>query len=71
MVSCPVEGDVGQQLAIDELVLVATENGHRNLQFEGQDYRILVQGVVSMVQNWVGEHARAQLGTPLRQGEQR
>ena len=46
-------------------------NGHRNLQFGGQDYRSHVQGVVIMVQNWVGEHARAQLGAPLRQGEQR
>ena len=71
MVSYPVEGDVGQQLVFDELVLVATENGHRNLQFGGQDYRSHVRGVVIMVQNWVGEHARAQLGAPLRQGEQR
>ena len=46
-------------------------NGHRNLQFGGQDYRSHVQGVVIMVQNGVGEQARAQLGAPLRQGEQR
>jgi len=71
MISYPAEGDVGQQLVFDELVLVATGNGHRNLQFRGQDDRSHVQRVVIMVQNWVGEHARAQLGAPLRQGEQR
>ena len=65
MVSYPVEGDVGQQLVFDELILVATENGHRNLQSGGQDCRSHVRGVVIMVQNWVGEHARAQLGDPL------
>ena len=46
-------------------------NGHQNLQFGGQDYRSHVHSVVIMVQNWVGEHARRQLGAPLRQGEQR
>ena len=36
-----------------------------------QPVRRVFRGVVIIVQNWVGEHARAPLGAPLRQGEQR
>ncbi len=36
-----------------------------------QPVRRVFRSVAIIVQNWVGEHARAPLGAPLRQGEQR